>query len=183
MQLPASEEDDEKVVGIPKLFETSVGLSPALLDSKPNHNAEGGGHDPAGDTGSGREVENKELNRSRRRIWKRRVNGCEPAEVPHVGCNVDCGEDNDGPCSRNVELDVIIKRNDIVQWGLAEEGDEVPANWEQDEDNIEMEDERGGTGDCWTSARGQLRARVGVRDVPKPTLTIERVVVKVSLSW
>ena len=146
MQLPAKEKDNEKVVGVPKLFKSSFGLPPALLNGKPDHDSESGGHDPAGDTGSGREVENDELNRSRRGTRGGTVNGCELAEVPHVGTNMHRGEDDNGPGGGDVELDVIIERNDIVQRCLAEERDEVPANWEQNEDDIEMEDEGGGTG-------------------------------------
>jgi hypothetical protein len=71
-----------------------------------------------------------------------------------VSTNVHRGEDDNRPGGGDVELDVIIERNDIVQGRLAEEGDEVSANWEKNEDDIEMEDECGGTGDCWTSARG-----------------------------
>lgn len=152
MQLPAKEKDNEKVVGVPKLFKSSFGLSSALLNGKPDHDSESGSHDPAGDTGSGREVENEELNRGRRRTRGSPVNGCEPAEVPHVGSNMHRGEDDNRPGGGDVELDVIIERNDIVQGRLAEERDEIPANWEQNEDDVEMEDECSGTGDCWTSA-------------------------------
>ena len=152
MQLPAKEKDNEKVVGVPELFKSTIGPSSALLNGKPDHDDERGGHDPAGDTGSGGKVENKELNRSRRYTRGRAINGCELAEVPHVGSNMDRGEDDDGPCGCDVEFDVIVERDDIVQGRLAEERDEVSANWEKNEDDIEMEDECGGTGNCWTSA-------------------------------
>jgi hypothetical protein len=184
VQLPAKEKDNEKVVGVPKLFKPSLGLSSALLDGKPDHDTESGGHDPAGDTSSGGEVENDELNRSRRRTRGCPINGCELAEVPHVGRNMDRGEDDNRPGGGDVELDVIVERNDIVQRGLAEERDEIPADWEKNEDDIEMEDECGGPGNCWTSAglaEGTQHSKG--QHVPKPRLTIERVPVKVSLSW
>lgn len=186
VQLPTSEEDNEKVVGVPKLFETSIGLSSALFDRKPNHDREGGSHDPTGDTSSGGKVENEELNRSRGRA-RDRVDSCELSEVPHVCEDVHCGKGDNGPCGGNVELDVIIKRNDIVQGRLAEERDEVAANWEKDPNDIEMEDECGGTGDCWTvrSKRWDSKGGYAVwgKNVPKPTLIAARVPVKVSLSW
>ena len=150
VELPAEEENNEKMVGVPKLFKPSVGPSPVLLDGKVNHDTKGGGHDPARDTGSSGEVEDEELNWSRRRIRDLRIDGREHAKIPHVSGNVDKGEDDNGPGSGDVELDVIVEWNDIVQGRLAEEGDEVSADWEKDEDDIEMEDERGGTGDCWT---------------------------------
>ncbi len=152
VQLPAKEKDNEKVVGVPELFKTTIGPSSALLNGKPYHDGESGGHDPAGDAGSGREVENQELNRNRSRTRNGAVNDCELAEVPHVGTNMDRGEDDNRPCGGDVELDGIIKRNDIVQGRLAEERDEVSAHWEKNEDDIEMEDECGGTGNCWTKA-------------------------------
>lgn len=152
MQLPAKEKDNEKMVGVPELFKSTIGLSSALLNGKPDHDGESGGHDPAGDTSSGREVESKELNWSRSSTRDRAINGRELAEVPHVGSNMDRGEDDNRPCGCDVEFDVVIERNDIVQGRLAEERDEVSADWEKNEDDIEMEDECGGTGNCWTSA-------------------------------
>jgi hypothetical protein len=146
MQLPAKEKDNEKMVGVPELFKSTIGPSSALLNCKPDHDGESGGHDPAGDTGSGREVESQELNRSRSGTSDRGVRACELAEVPHVGTNMDRGKDNNGPRGCDVEFDVVIERNDIVQGRLAEERDEVSADWEKNEDDIEMEDECGGTG-------------------------------------
>jgi len=47
MQLPVDEEDDEEVVSVPE--DLKVGSS-SLLDSEPNHDCKGSGHDPTGST-------------------------------------------------------------------------------------------------------------------------------------
>ena len=57
MQLPVDEEHDEQVVRVPEALK--VGAT-ALLHGVPDHDTERGGHDPASDAGSGREVRSEE---------------------------------------------------------------------------------------------------------------------------
>jgi hypothetical protein len=46
-----------------------------------------------------------------------------------------------------MEFDVIIEWDNVVQRRLAEQGNEVSAHREKDEDDIEVEDECGGAGE------------------------------------
>ena len=62
--------------------------------------------------------------------------------------SVGHAEEDNQPGSGDVELDVMIERNDIVQGCLAEEQDESPANLEKNEDDTKMEDECSSTGNC-----------------------------------
>ena len=41
------------------------------------------------------------------------------------------------------------RANDVVQGRASEQGDEIAANWEENEDNIDMEHESGSSGRSW----------------------------------
>ncbi len=144
MQLPVDEEDDEEVVRVPEPLEVGAAT---LLDGEPDHDTEGGRHDPASGTGAGDEVGSDKSEDTLASGLRVRVDDRKLGEVDHVGDNVDDREDDDRPSDRLVERDVLVERNDRVERGLAEQGDEVAANGEQNERNIDVEDESSGTSD------------------------------------
>jgi hypothetical protein len=141
VQLPADEEDDEQVVGIPKALE----VRPAsLFHGKEHHDTEGGCHDPASRTGARGEVGCQEG-------YDTTAGGgrCDEGkfiEVDHVGKNVDDTANNNRPCRRLVEGDVFVEGDDVVQRCPSEERDEVTANREEDEDDVDVQNESGGSG-------------------------------------
>lgn len=144
MQLPVDEEDDEQVVRVPEPLEVGAAT---LLNREPDHDSECGGHDPASGSGTGDEVGGDEREELLARRLRVRVDDRELGEVDHVRDDVDDGEDDDGPGDGLVERDVLVEGDERVQRGPAEERDEVAANGEQDERNVDVEDERSGTGD------------------------------------
>jgi hypothetical protein len=81
MELPADEEDDEKVMSIPEVLE--VGMSP-FFRGKVDHNAKTDGHNPPGSAGSGGKVGLKE----REELCATCLRGCvserELGKVDHV---------------------------------------------------------------------------------------------------
>jgi hypothetical protein len=62
-----------------------------------------------------------------------------------VGGDVEGGEEDDGPCGCLVEGDVLVEGDEVVERRATEEGDEVAADGEEDEDDVDMKDECGGT--------------------------------------
>lgn len=59
--------------------------------------------------------------------------------------DVDKRPPDNGPGGRLVEGDVLVERNVVVEGRLADEGNEVAADRQQDEDHIDVENERSGT--------------------------------------
>ena len=144
MQLPRDEERDEQVVRVPEALKMGAA---SLFDSKVHHGEQARGHHPASCTGTGDEVglqeDNKPLGR-RVGVW---VCESETGEVDHVSGNVDACPEDDGPSGGLVERDVLVERNVVIQRRAADEGDEVTADWQQDEDDIDVQDERSTTSD------------------------------------
>jgi hypothetical protein len=137
MQLPVDEKDDEQVVGVPEPFEVCTTL---LLHRIPHDYEKTGGHDPTSDTRTCCKVDGKECENALARglyIW---IRDCESIEIHHVRSDMDDGPGNNGPCRGFVEGDVLVERYDTVQRGPSEERDEISANRQQDEDDIDMED-------------------------------------------
>lgn len=144
MELPADEEDDEEVVGIPELLK----LGPApLLASKENHYAEAGGHDPASGAGPSGKVGVQKGDDFSAKGLGVRVCICEAGKIDHVCPDVHGCEDDHRPCRGLVKGEVFVERNDMVEGCTAEEGDKVATNGEKNEDDVDMEDESSSTGD------------------------------------
>ncbi len=144
VELPADEEDDEEVVGIPEALKV---VPAPLLHSKPDHNAEDDGHDPASEAGSGGKVgveEGDELGATGLGI---RVGHRELGEIDHVCPDVHGCAGDDRPCRGLVKGDVLVERDDMIEGCAAEEGDKVAADGEKDEDDVDMKDESSGAGD------------------------------------
>ena len=159
MQLPVDEEDDEKVVSVPEAVE--VGTA-ALLHREPDHDPERGPHDPASRTGTGREVGHKEGDDTLTGCLRVRVDHGKICKIDHVGASVDSGEEDDGPCCCFVEGDVLVEGDDVVEWSTTEERDEVAADWEEDEYDVDVKDQRGcKSSNCMTETKGEVGDKGG----------------------
>ena len=146
MELPVDEEHDEEVVRVPEPLEVCTA---ALLNREPHHYAQRGGHDPASSSGPGDEVRGDEGEDLLARGLCIGVDHGKLGEVDHVGDDVNDGEDDDGPGDGLVERDVLVEGDKRVQGRAPEERDEVTADGEEDEGNVDVEDESSCTGDGW----------------------------------
>lgn len=146
MQLPVEEEDEEQVVRVPEALEVRA---TRLLPSVPGHDNERDGHDPASDTRTGGEVRDEEDDEALAGRGGQRVDEGELGEVDHVRGNVDEGEETDAPADGLVERDVLVERNVVVERRAAEERDEVAADGQEDERNLDVQDEGGTTSNRW----------------------------------
>ena len=118
VELPADEEDDEEVVGIPERLK--VGPAP-LLYGIVDHDTEAGGHDPASEAGSGGKVGVKEGDELGATGRGGSVGQRELGEVDHVCPDVYDREEDDRPCRGLVKGDVLVERNNMVEGCAAEE--------------------------------------------------------------
>ena len=143
MQLPVDEEHDEQVMRVPEPLKVCPS---AFLNGKEHHGPESRRHDPPSRTGARDELREDER---RDHLAGRVVVGVGHGEfgvVDHVGSDVDKGEEDDRPGDHLVEGDVLVKGDEVIERGASEEGDEVPADGEEDKDDIDVEDEGGRTG-------------------------------------
>ena len=157
VELPVDEEHDEEVVRVPEPLEVCTA---ALLNGEPDHDTEGGGHDPAGRAGASDEVggdEREQLLACRLRVG---VDERELSEVNHVRDDVNDGENDDGPGDGLVERDVLVEGDERVQGRAAKKRDEVAADGEEDKRDIDVEDERSRTRDSCVDSRMQGGASV-----------------------
>lgn len=67
-------------------------------------------------------------------------------KVDIMSKSVDKREEDDGPGDGLVEGDGLVKGDDAVEGGGAEPGDEGPANGEQDDTRVDVEDQGSATG-------------------------------------
>lgn len=144
MELPADEEDNEEVVGIPEVLKVGP---PALLPSKEDYDAERGSHDPASSAGPSGEVGIEEGDDLGATCLGVGVGHREFSEIDHVCPDVHCREENDRPCRGLVKGDVLVERDNMVEGCAAEEGDKVAAHGEKDKDDVDVEDECSAAGD------------------------------------
>ena len=53
-----------------------------------------------------------------------------------------------------MEGDVLVEGDDVVEWGTTEERDEVAADWEENEYDVDVKDQRGCTsGNCMVETK------------------------------
>lgn len=133
MELPANEENDEEVVGVPKAFEMGAAL---FLSGKVDHDSKSGGHDPASRTGASGEVGSQECHNTTTGCWG--GNQGKLIEVDHMREDMNDGADDNGPGGSFVESDILIEGDDVIQGRATEEGDEVAADGEQNKNNIDV---------------------------------------------
>ncbi len=140
MELPADEENDEEVMSIPEVLK--VGMPP-FLRGKVDHDGKRDGHNPPGSAGPSGKVGLKEGNELCATCLCGSVGEREFGKVDHVRENVHNSADDNRPGGGLMEGEVLIKRNDLVKGCAAEEGDEIAADGEKDEDDINMKDKGG----------------------------------------
>lgn len=141
MELPADEKDDEQMVAVPEFLKVGTAT---LFHGKEYDQEKTSGHDPACDAWSRGEVGQSEcadLSRGSR------LHHSQSGKIDHMGHDVDHTECSDGPSRRLVEINVFLEGDDVVKGGLAKERDEIAANREEDENDINVEYQRSGTGD------------------------------------
>ena len=63
-----------------------------------------------------------------------------------MGDGVDPRKEDDGPCRRDVEGDVLVELDDAVERRLSGQRDESPADGEEDEGDVDMKNQGGRTG-------------------------------------
>lgn len=118
MKLPTNEEDNKEVMGVPETFKVSTA---AFLYREEDHDAQSQCHDPAGNTGARSEVGSKERDDLLSRSRSGRVRSGKLCKIHHMSKNVNNGSDHNRPCCCFVEGNVLVKGNDVVQRGAAEE--------------------------------------------------------------
>jgi hypothetical protein len=135
MELPADEENDEEVMGIPEVLE--VGTFP-FLHGEVDHDGKADGHNPPGSAGPGGKVGLKEGGELCATRLCGSVGERELGKVDHVRSNMhDSAEDN-RPGGGLMKGDVLIKWNELVKGCATKERDEVAADGEKDEDDINI---------------------------------------------
>ena len=135
MELPADEEDDEEVMSIPEVLK--VGTSP-FLRSEIDHDAKGDGHYPPGSAGPGGKVGLEEREELCATCLCGSVGNRELGKVDHVCSDMHGSTEDNGPGGGLMERDVLVKRNDLVKGRATKEGDEIAADREKDEDDINV---------------------------------------------
>lgn len=60
---------------------------------------------------------------------------------------MDEGEEGEGEAGELMERDILFEGDDMVEGRSPEEGDQVAADGQEDEGDIDVEDEGGGTSD------------------------------------
>jgi hypothetical protein len=115
VELPTDEKDNEKVVGIPEPLESRP---TDLFSGEENHDTEGSCHDPTSGARAGGEVGSEESNDTSAGCGCR--NHGKFVEVDHVSKDMNYGTSDDGPCRCLVKGDVLVERDDVVQWGASE---------------------------------------------------------------
>jgi hypothetical protein len=135
MELPADEKNDEEVVGVPEVFKVGA---PLLFAGEKDHNGKDSGHDPASGAGPGGKVCIEEGDKLCTTCRCTRISHRELGEVDHMGNDVHHGADDNGPGCGNVEGEVLVKGNNLIERGAAEEGDEVAADRKKDEYDIDV---------------------------------------------
>jgi hypothetical protein len=133
MQLPVDEEDNEEMVGVPESLKV---LSSLFLSGSPSHSTESNPHDPTSDSGSGLNAEQEEVLDAVGCVVGRHDG--EPDDVDDMSQGMYEGPEDDGPASGLVEGDVFVERNEVVKGRATEEGDEVTADREENEDDVDV---------------------------------------------
>lgn len=130
---PEKEEDDEHVVRVP---EPLVVRPPCLFDRSDHHASQRDQHDIASPTGTRDKVGQQPA------VDTEVVLGCNLGEVVPVGNGVHPRPEEDGPCRRDVEGNVLVELDDAVQRSLSCERDERSTDREKDQGNIDVQNQR-----------------------------------------
>ena len=135
MKLPADEEDDEEVMSIPEVLE--VGTFP-FLHGEVDHDGKAECHNPPGSAGPGGKVGLKEGDELCTTCLCGSIGEGELGKVDHVRCDMHDGADDNRPGGGLMEGDVFVKGDELVKRCATKERDEIAADGEKDEDDINM---------------------------------------------
>ncbi len=127
---PEDEEDDEEMMGIPEALK--VGTT-SILHGGDGNSHQSDKHDVSTPAGTSGKIGQDESHESQI------VVGGEPSKVVPMSNCVNPREENNGPSNQLVESDILVKGNNVVQGSTPGHGDQIPANGEQDESNIDVE--------------------------------------------
>jgi hypothetical protein len=166
MELPADEKDDEQMVAVPEFLKVGTAT---LFHGEEYDQEKTSGHDPACDAWSRGEVGQSEcadLSRGSR------LRHSQSGKIDHMGHDMDHTECSDGPSRRLVEINVFLEGDDVVKGGLAKERDEIAANREEDENDINVEYQRSGTGDSCIQRSDMFHSSSACNRARKVALTI-----------
>jgi len=143
MELPADEKYDKEMMGVPEAFKIGA---PPFLEGEVNHDGKRNGHDPTSEARPGGKVGIEESDKLGTACLCTGVCEGKLGKVDHVRDNVNDGADNDRPGGSLMESDTLVKGDDLVERCATKEGDKIAADGEEDEDDINVEDKGGGTG-------------------------------------
>jgi hypothetical protein len=135
MELPADEEDDKEVMSIPKVLK--IGTFP-FLHCEEDHDSKADSHDPSSGAGPGSEIELEKGAKLGPSCRCGSISARKFVKVNHVRENMHDSADDDGPGGGLMEGEVLVKGDDVVKGCATEEGYEIAADGEKDEDNIDM---------------------------------------------
>lgn len=141
---PEEEEDDEHVVGVPEAL--VVGTS-RLLNRGDNHAHESNQHNISCPS------------RPRHKVGKQPTVNAEImldrhlSKVVPMGNSVNPGPENNRPGSNDMKADVLVELDDSVEGRLSKHGNEGSADGEQNNGDVDMENEGGGTGNYKSEAK------------------------------
>lgn len=62
-------------------------------------------------------------------------------EINHVRHDMDHSARNDGPRSGFMQGDTFVEGNNVIKWGATEQRDEIAADREENEDDVDMKNE------------------------------------------
>jgi hypothetical protein len=77
------------------------------------------------------------------------VDDCELGKIEHVRDDVYSRANDYGPGRCLVECDVLVKRHKRIQRGTTKERDKIPADREENKDDINVKHERWRTSEGW----------------------------------
>ena len=135
MQLPAYEKDNEEVMSIPEVLE--VGTFP-FLHGKVDHDSKAEGHNPPGSAGPGGKVSLEEGGELCATRLCGSVSERELGKVDHVRHDMHDSTNDNRPGGGLMEGDVLVKGNELVKGCATEQRDEIAADGEKDEADIDM---------------------------------------------
>jgi hypothetical protein len=135
MELPADEEDNKEVMSIPKLLKIGTSL---FLHCEVDHYSKADSHDPSSGAGPSSKIELEEGAELGPSCRCGSVGARKFVEVNHVRENMHDSAGDDGPGGGLMEGEGLVKGDDVVERCATEEGYEIAADREKDEDNVDM---------------------------------------------
>jgi len=118
-----------------------------FLHGKPHHDTETRNHDPARGAWASEEVGGEEGEYVLPCGYRLRICPGHFGKVEHVRYDVDDSPNDNGPCGGFVEGDALVEGNDLAEGRAAEEGDEIAADGEENENDVDVKNQGSGASD------------------------------------